>query len=90
VLDRIEIRALPPSKRTTARSTPGTAAWRRAHAKSCSLLLSGLGQGNCRVERLPMTSGEAVSRGPLHAFQWAPRCLRVLCATGSDRHLHRP
>lgn len=28
-----------------------------------------------------MTSNEIASRGQLHAFQWAPCCLRVLRAT---------
>ncbi|KAJ8113381.1 hypothetical protein OPT61_g4476 [Boeremia exigua] len=45
------------------------------------LTLSGLQQGNCAAARPPMTSGEAESRGQLHAFQWAPQRLRVLRAT---------
>lgn len=53
-------------------------------ATHCPSTATGQAQQECSsilVERLPMTSSEAESRGRLLAFQWAPYCLPVLCYT---------
>jgi hypothetical protein len=51
-------------------------------ATDCPEHATGQAQQECSsilVERPPMTSNEAESRGRLLAFQWAPYCLRLLC-----------
>lgn len=73
MLDRIENRAFPCQASEPAPAGPGEACETAAGAcKILRLTPSGLGQARCAVDRPPMTSGEAESRGQLHAFQWAP------------------
>ena len=87
MLDRIEIRALPPSKRTTARWTPGDSCMAVGACKILQNASLGIGTGQLQNGASAYDVGRGSITGAIARLSvGAAMFARAMC----HRHLHRP